>query len=192
VSTEERDAIGDVSAPSSDHRPSRAIVRARRQADLDACEQLVRVVYELDGYPGHWPDDLRGFLADPVAIAAWVAVAADEIVGHVALHPDSSEAAMSLATSATGLPPSSCGFVCRLFVAPTARRSGIGRALLETAAQHARGRGLRPILDVVTRFQAAIDLYETSGWTRAGTVVAHVGDDITLEEFVYVAPPAAR
>jgi GNAT superfamily N-acetyltransferase len=166
------------------------LVRPRRAADLPACERLVRVVYELDGYPGHWPSDLPAFVAGPGAIGAWVAVAGDEIVGHVALRPDSSEAAMRLVLSTTGLGAGSFGFVSRLFVAPTARRSGIGRALLQTAAEHARGRGLLPVLDVVTRFGAAIELYETSGWTRAGKVVARIGGGVTLEEFVYVAPRA--
>jgi GNAT superfamily N-acetyltransferase len=186
-----RSLSGAVGVPLPDNRPIPPVVRPRREADLDGCEQLAQVVYELDGYPGHWPTDLRAFLAEPGAIAAWVAVADDEIVGHVALHPDSSDAAMSLAVSTTGLPLSSFGFVSRLFVAPTARRSGIGRALLEKAEEHARRRGLCPILDVVTLFQAAIELYETSGWTRAGKVVAHIPGDVTLEEFVYVAPQAA-
>ena len=182
---------GGFGVPLPDNRPIQPIVRPRREADLHACEQLVRVVYELDGYPGHWPSDLRAFIAEPGAIASWVAVVADEIVGHVTLHPDSSEAAMSLAMSTTGLPSGSLGFVSRLCVTPAVRRAGIGRALLETAAEHARARGLRPILDVVTRFQATIELYETSGWTRAGKVVAHIPGDVTLEEFVYVAPHAA-
>jgi GNAT superfamily N-acetyltransferase len=192
VSTEERDGDRRGRRPLSDHWTTGAIVRPRQEADLHGCEQLVRVVYELDGYPGHWPSDLPAFIAEPDAIAAWVAVAGEEIVGHIALHPNSSEAAMSLARSTTGLPSSRLGFVSRLFVAPATRRSGIGRALLETAEEHARGRGLHPVLDVVTRFQPAIELYETSGWTRAGKVVAHIPGDVALEEFVYVAPPVVR
>jgi GNAT superfamily N-acetyltransferase len=182
VSTEEDDERA--------YTPTPSVVRPRRETDLDACAQLVRVLYDLDGYPGHRPTDLRDFLAEPGAIAAWVAVAAGQIVGHVALHPDSSEASMRLAVSTTGLPISSLGFESRLFVAPMARRAGIGRALLKTAEGHARRRGLCPVLDVVTRFQAAIELYETSGWTRAGKIVAHIPGDVTLEEFVYVAPQA--
>jgi GNAT superfamily N-acetyltransferase len=167
---------------------SRLTIRPRAEADLPACEHLVRVVYELDGYPGHWPRDLRGFVAQPDAIAAWVALVDDEIVGHAALLPDSSDASMDLAMTATGRPVERLGFVSRLFVSPDARRNGVGRTLLGTADAFARELGLRPVLDVVTRFQNAIDLYESSGWTRAGLVTAHIPGGVTLEEFVYVAP----
>jgi GNAT superfamily N-acetyltransferase len=149
-------------------------------------------VYELDGYPGHWPRDLRAFVAQRDAMAAWVALVNDEIVGHAALLPDSSDASMGLAMTATGLPRESLGFVSRLFVSPDARRNGVGGALLGTAEVFARQLGLRPVLDVVTRFQNAIDLYESSGWTRAGVVVARIPGGVTLEEFVYLAPDSRR
>jgi GNAT superfamily N-acetyltransferase len=171
-----------------DREQSWPVIRRRTEADLPACEHLVRVVYELDGYPGHWPTDQRAFLAQPDALAAWVALVDGEIVGHAALLPDSSDASMDLAMAATGLPVEALGFVSRLFVSPDARRSGVGRTLLGTAEAFARGLGLRPVLDVVTRFQNAIDLYESSGWTRAGVVTAHIPGGVTLEEFVYLAP----
>jgi GNAT superfamily N-acetyltransferase len=163
-------------------------IRRRAEADLPACKDLVRVVYELDGYPGHWPRDLRAFVAQPDAIAAWVALVDGEVVGHVALLPDSSDASMDLAMTATGRPVERLGFVSRLFVSPDARRNGVGRTLLGTAEAFARDLGLRPVLDVVTRFQNAIDLYESSGWTRVGAVIAQIPGGVTLEEFVYVAP----
>jgi GNAT superfamily N-acetyltransferase len=173
---------------STDLEPTHATIRPRLETDLPACEQLVRVVYELDGYPGHWPRDLRDFLAQPDAIAAWVALMNGEVVGHVALLPDSSDASMDLAMAATGLALERLGFVSRLFVSPEVRRHGVGRRLLEAAAPFARERGLHPVLDVVTRFQPAIDLYESSGWTRAGVVTARIPGGVTLEEFVYVGP----
>jgi GNAT superfamily N-acetyltransferase len=171
-----------------EHERDGPLIRRRTEEDLPACELLVRVVYERDGYPGHWPTDVRGFVAQPDAIAAWVALVDGGLAGHVALLPDSSDASMDLAMTTTGLPLESLGFVSRLFVAPDARRNGVGRALLETAASFARDLGLRPVLDVVTRFQNAIDLYESSGWTRAGLVIAQIPGGVTLEEFVYIAP----
>jgi GNAT superfamily N-acetyltransferase len=164
------------------------LVRRRTDEDVAACEQLVRIVHKLDGYPGHWPSDLRDFVAQPDTLAAWVALVDGGIVGHVALLPDSSDASMALAMTATGLPLESLGFVSRLFVAPDARRHGVGRTLLEKAATFAHDLGRHPVLDVVTRFQNAIDLYESSRWARAGVVTAHIAGGVTLEEFVYVAP----
>ncbi len=53
---------------------------------------------------------------------------------------------------------------------PPGRRRGIGRALLEEATQEAVRRGRRAVLDVVEDHVAAIELYESCGWTRAGRV----------------------
>jgi GNAT superfamily N-acetyltransferase len=163
------------------------MVRLRTEADLPACEQLIRVVYDLDGYPGHWPRDLRAFLDGPTALAAWVAVSGDDVVGHVALQAESTAAVMNLATAVTGLPPDRLGVVARLFISPASRRQGVGSALLDTAEAYARSHHRHPILDVVTRFGAAITLYERRGWTRAGMVTHGIGDGVTLDEFVYVA-----
>ncbi|HUY65972.1 MAG TPA: GNAT family N-acetyltransferase [Acidimicrobiales bacterium] len=80
------------------------------------------------------------------------------------------------------------GVVARLFVSPRARGRGVGRTLLRTAEAHAVGLGLYPILDVVTRFQPAITLYEQCGWTRAGTVTLTLPDGSPIDEFVYFAP----
>jgi hypothetical protein len=50
-----------------------------------------------------------------------------------------------------------------------------------------------PIVDVVTRHEPAVALYDNSGWTRLGTVEVELPDGTTIEEFVYrspVAPPS--
>jgi GNAT superfamily N-acetyltransferase len=164
------------------------IVRVRTDADLDKCEQLARVVHDLDGYPPYLPGDLRTFITSPDAIAAWVAEIGNEVVGHVALHPRTSAPVMALASEVTGHPAERFGVVARLLVSPGARREGAGRSLLLAAADCAVDRGLSPILDVATHFQAAITLYETCGWVRAGTVTVRFDDGAALDEFVYLAP----
>jgi GNAT superfamily N-acetyltransferase len=73
-----------------------------------------------------------------------------------------------------------------LLVSPAARRGGVGRTLLDTAAAHAVDQGLRPMLDVATRFHGAIRLYESCGWVRAGMVSVRLGADFTLDEYVYL------
>lgn len=163
-------------------------VRARSDADLTACERLIEVVHANDGYPVYLPGDLRSFIAMPNALAAWVALQAGEIVGHVALHPSSSRPVIDLAVEATGLPAEQFGVVARLLVSPSARRLGIGRSLLHVAADHATRLGLWPILDVVDRHEAAIELYEKSGWILAGRITVTFGREVPIEEVVFLGP----
>ena len=166
-------------------------VRIRADTDLLACEQLAEVVHANDGYPVYLPGDLRSFLVAPHALAAWVAVHGGEVVGHVALHTGSSRAVIDLAVEATGLPAPRLGVVARLLVSPGVRRAGIGRSLLGVAAGHAVQLGLRPILDVVDRHEAAIRLYENSGWTCAGRVTVSFGRGVPIDELVFLGPGTA-
>jgi GNAT superfamily N-acetyltransferase len=78
--------------------------------------------------------------------------------------------------------------VARLFVAPSARRGGVARRLLDAAAGECRRLDRHPVLDVATHFAPAIALYERSGWRHAGRVVVDVGDGRRFEEHVYLAP----
>jgi GNAT superfamily N-acetyltransferase len=110
------------------------------------------------------------------------------IVGHVALHRTSSAPVMALAEAATGRPAAELAVVARLLVAPAARRRGIGRALLGTAAAGAVDGGRVPMLDVVPQFTSAVALYEACGWRRVGRVVVALPDGTSLDELVYVLP----
>ncbi len=115
-----------------------------------------------------------------------------EIIGHVALHISSSSPVLKMASEVLKQPPRRLGVVARLLVSPGARRQGVGRRLLATAAENAVDRGLSPILDVATPFLAAINLYEQCGWVRAGEVTVRFSDGTTLNEFVYLGPAQAR
>ena len=171
----------------SDDRPVQ--LRVRTVPDLSACDQLARDVQTADGYPVEVPDgDFLGFMAVPDARGAWVAELDSNIVGHVALHRASSPAAMRLARATLEVSGSELGIVARLLVAPSARRLGIGRRLLEHAATEARDRGLAPILDVVSRHRDAIALYEKEGWTRLGSTHITLMNGKTVNEYVYAAP----
>jgi GNAT superfamily N-acetyltransferase len=81
--------------------------------------------------------------------------------------------------------------VARLLVSPDTRREEIGRTLLKAASSEAIGRGLWPILDVVTTFEDAVNLYESCGWVRVGQVTFRFHDGGSVEEFVYVGPQEA-
>ncbi|HXQ44359.1 MAG TPA: GNAT family N-acetyltransferase [Acidimicrobiales bacterium] len=164
------------------------VVRERVDVDLDRCVAIAVLVHDLDGYPPYLPTDLRAFVAAPDAYGAWVVEKAGEIVGHVALHRGSSPAVLAVAGEALSRPVDRLGVVARLFVDPSARRSGVGETLLDVASRQAVARGLWPVLDVATQLEGAIRLYERCGWSRAGAVTVRLGDRFTLDEFVYLGP----
>jgi GNAT superfamily N-acetyltransferase len=158
---------------------------------MDACVRLAEVVHERDGYPAYLATDLRTFLSAPDALAAWVAEAEGQIIGHVALHRRTIPAAMSIAADALTCPADQLGVVARLLVCPDVRRRGVGRALLEVATQEARTLGRWPVLDVSDQFEPAVALYEHSGWVRAGHVHLEL-DGQAIEELVYLGPAPAE
>jgi len=165
------------------------LLRARTDDDLAGCVELARAVHERDGYPHYLPGDFRDFLVMPDGYGAWVAERDGRIVGHVALRRRTAPVPMDLASAATGQPVDRLGVISRLLVAPAARRAGTGRRLLEHGCQQAFSRGLWPVLDVAADLAAAIRLYESCGWVRAGAVNVTFRDGNSLDELVYLGPP---
>ena len=144
------------------------VLRPRRQ-DVERCVALLAEVHAADGYPLLWPHDPGRWLAPENLLAAWVAVREDALIGHVALCGASGDAAAPIWSAASGLPADRIGVISKLFVAPGARGSGLGAALLAQACAEARARGLRPALDVLDHDQRAIALYERAGWQRVAS-----------------------
>lgn len=154
-------------------------------------DEVARQVRRLDGYPGYLAgNDVRRFLEQPEPLAAWVAVDHGLIIGHVALHASSSGAVMSF-LRASGINPGRVGVVARLLVAPSARRNGTGRRLLDHAAAEAVRRGRTPVLDVVAASAPAIALYDGAGWVRLGHASFTTPDGEVIEEVVYLGPSSA-
>jgi GNAT superfamily N-acetyltransferase len=164
------------------------VIREKRPSDHAACLALVRRVHVNDGYPLHMPDDLPGFLTPDYERAAWVAGEGGKIVGHVALHDAAVDPTLEAGQRATGLPADRLTVISRLFVEPQMRRAGVGRALLQTATDHARARGQRALLDVGQTLPGAIALYESQGWVRVEALELRLTDDVVLDLWVYVSP----
>lgn len=165
-------------------------IRPRTDDDLDALVVVASLVHARDGYPPRYADDLTALFTRVEPVAAWVAVDADAVVGHVALHDATTGAAMALATEATALASDDLIVLARLLVTPDARGTGVGRGLIATAVAEAHSRGRRPYLDVAVTLDAAIRLYASLGWERIGTVTATFRDADPLDEHVYLSPPA--
>ena len=164
------------------------LIRPRSDHDLATCADLVREVHAADRYPRFLPADIAGFLAPPDPYGCWVADLAGEVVGHVALVPQGLPQSVAVAAGALGLPADRLAVVARLFVSPRARGHRAGRLLLDAATSAAAARGLHPVLDVDTGLTAAIALYESAGWTRAGEITVRFRDGSTLNEYVYLGP----
>lgn len=147
-------------------------IRARRQDEMEACVRLLADVHAADGYPMYWPTDPVNWLTPENMLAAWVAEDEHGLIGHVALCSAAGDSAAPLWSEASGLPPEHLGVVAKLFAAPRARGRGVGAALLETIRAEVRIRGLRPVLEVLDHDQAAIALYERTGWRRVASVPA--------------------
>jgi GNAT superfamily N-acetyltransferase len=140
----------------------------RRADDLEACVALLAAVHASDGYPACWPDDPARWLAPDELMSAWIAKRADEVVGHVCLCQAEEGASAAIWSASAGRTVDQLGVVSRLFVAPAARRQGLGGLLLLAACEEACRRGLHPVLEVLERDRAAAALYERLGWRRAG------------------------
>jgi GNAT superfamily N-acetyltransferase len=130
------------------------MVRERRADDMPACIAALREVHERDTFPLTWPDDPAAWLTPRGFLTAWVALREGKIVGYIALS----------AIDADGKVPEA--ELKRLFVAPSARGSGAGRALIDVALRECDRLGRVPMLQVRDGERTAIALYERTGWRR--------------------------
>jgi GNAT superfamily N-acetyltransferase len=175
--------------------------RARTDADLAACAELLRAVHTRDGYPLYLPADPAGWLSPPTLRAAWVAELDGRVVGHAALCRPSAGDEAPGRWAATGTPerPGRRGdvadpvVVSRLFVSPAARGLGIGAALLDHVRGEAVAAGLHAVLDVLSTDTGAVALYERLGWRHLGDAEQRWGQPeraVTLR--CYAAPSVRR
>jgi GNAT superfamily N-acetyltransferase len=150
--------------------------RDRDEADVDACVEALRVVYETSGYPTNWPADPARWLRPPGIARAWVATTEEiPVAGHVILQrPLSGERSAE---------------VSRLFVVPAARRQGVASALLETVLGAAAADDLDLFLDVTDHLRGARALYWRAGFRLISTTEADWttpdGGPVTLHRYAW-------
>jgi ribosomal protein S18 acetylase RimI-like enzyme len=151
-------------------------IRDRDEADVGACVEALRAVYQASGYPTNWPADPARWLRPSRTLQAWVAVTEDiPVAGHVVLRQP--------------LPDEHSAEVSRLFVVPAARRQGVAAALLETAMRSAAANDLDLFLDVTDHLRAACALYQRVGFRLIGTARAGWttpdGRPVTLRRYTW-------
>jgi ribosomal protein S18 acetylase RimI-like enzyme len=133
-------------------------VRQATLADLDLLVPLFdayRRFYRLPGDPGRARRFLQERLEHGQSVI-FLAFADAAAIGFTQLYPSFSSGAMAPI------------FILNdLFVAPDARRSGAGSALLQAAAAHGRRAGaIRLVLSTELTNTTAQSLYESMGWRR--------------------------
>jgi ribosomal protein S18 acetylase RimI-like enzyme len=148
----------------------------RDDADVGACVEALRAVYETSGYPTNWPDDPAGWLRPPGILWAWIGVTGDiPVAGHVILMQP--------------LPGERSAEVSRLFVVPAARRQGVASTLLETVMGAAAANDLDLFLDVTDHLRDARALYRRAGFRLVGTRradwTAPDGRPVTLHRYAW-------
>ncbi len=166
------------------------IVRPREAGDLPTLLTALREVHERDGYPVTWKADPAAWLTPPGLQGAWVADRAGRPAGHAALaavHPDD-PAAPAWSRSA-GQPAAQLACLTRVFVAVGDRGAGLGAALVDAAAEHARRERRTTVLEVSPADRAALALYRRLGWREAGAGPARWWVPAGGTSVLLVAPP---
>jgi len=161
----------------------------RREEHRAALVALLESVRDHDGYP-HATTDLEAFLFPPTMRRAWVATAGGALVGHVGLASTALPGVIDRAATSLDLLPARCVVVARLFSAPSQRGRGIGRALLDHAAQEAAAEGLVAVLDTAVDNQAGLALYRGAGWVEHGELATTLPSGADFQAVVFSAPNA--
>ena len=168
------------------------VIRPRRPDDLRALADVLVRVHAVDGYPVEGVEHPRAWLTPPRQLAAWTALLSDTPIGHIALvkaNRDDDAAAMWL-RYAPGSELDNVAIPVRLFVDPEHRGLGAGKQLMAAVLEYAHAHALVLVFDVMLKDRAAIDLYETLGCHRLGTLDHRHSDGLVEPAAVYLAPSA--
>jgi ribosomal-protein-alanine N-acetyltransferase len=166
---------------------AQAQVRPRKEEDLAALVAILEETHVTDGYP-MWEEHASGdWLFDPGFETAWVALAGDAVVGHIAVKRGFDSAAIE---RELGRRAADILGITRLFVGSGARGLGAASALMDVVDTYAASLGLGLALEVVDGSTSAIALYERRGWRRVATESAtwFAPDGSNPTVHLYVAP----
>ncbi|MFI8513949.1 GNAT family N-acetyltransferase [Streptomyces sp. NPDC085460] len=165
-------------------------VRPFATSDLEGAASALVEVHASDGYPVEGVADPKGWIQSENVLAAWVGEVQGRIVGHVSvMRPQGVEAA-AMWIEQSGDPEGNVAVLARLFVVTEARKHALGERLMRAAMDWARERGIRLVLDVMTKDTAAIRLYQRLGWTKIGEASHSFGDEQHIDAICFVAPDA--
>ncbi|KAI1306182.1 acyl-CoA N-acyltransferase [Xylaria venustula] len=144
-----------------------ASIRPRRDEDLAACVEILKVVYLKSGYPvGGVDDALEVLRADN---QAWVAEDNGIVIGHVAMNlpPKTS---VNVALWLERYPhDADVAVLSRLFVDPEKRGRGAATKLVRTVEEEARRKGKRLLILLSSRTR-----------TRSGCIATWDGSNMVL------------
>lgn len=164
---------------------SEFVVRLAREDEYDTVGALTVAGYDAEGYlvtpDGLYDHGYADWLADAAPrgrdSVLLVAADGDELLGTVTWCPPGSPA-RELATQ------DHQGEFRTLSVAPSTRRSGVGRALVADCLNRARATGLTQVLLCsLTEMTPAHRLYESFGFTRLPELDWFPKDDVHLWAF---------
>ncbi|MFF8604673.1 GNAT family N-acetyltransferase [Streptomyces sp. NPDC015346] len=167
-----------------------AVVRPFEEADLSGAASALVEVHATDGYPVEGVADPEGWVRSANVLASWVADMSGKIVGHVSLMRPQGEDAVSLWVEQSGDDEEHVAVLARLFVLQEARKHAVGEKLMRAAMEYAQDRGIRLVLDVMTKDTAAIRLYERLGWFKIGEASHSYGEGQQIEAICFAAPSA--
>lgn len=149
-------------------------IRPRVAADLPALCDVLAAQQPTSRYPMRWPlpFPVERFIVRDHELAAWTAEVDGRPAGHVSVLAARDEELVDHWARGHGVPPERLAVLSVLFVDSTLRRTGVGRALHDTAVGWMRERDLAPCLDVVPVHEAATAMYAAIGWREVGRVRA--------------------
>ena len=170
-------------------KPVRPHRNLREYSEVEIKPLTVDHRAQAEHFAAQIPPDERGFLdrtlLSPVSVAGWTQATparrlgafndAGELMGLITLEPG------------TGWTSHVADF--RLVVAPDARGSGVGRALLEAGTGLGRELGLKKLtVEVMASRNGPIEMFESFGFEREATLRRHVRDgDGNLHDLVVLA-----
>ncbi len=150
---------------------------------------MLRAVHLADRYPSTWPPDPAHWLVAAGERISWVALEAEQIVGHLALRSAGDQPVWPAWLVAGSPDVERLAVLTRFFVDPRKRGSGIGRAMLDRAEEHAAASELRLVLEVAVHCRPAIALYERRRWRPVGEALRPASDGRrALRVRLFVAP----